>query len=129
MSVVNRDALMQLKKYQERFETSPIRATFAYLKEAVARIVPRNPLLTHDTDTASVRSHASLMAALDFRAARLLQTAAARLAQGAKERGAWGAWNDCQSHLVQLAEAHIERVIFGCFLERIEGVSDLEVGT
>jgi len=117
-------ATLLLKKYQERFQGSPVKATFSYLKEALGRMMPHNPLATHDADRASVRSHAGLLRAMEYRSARLLQSAASRLAQMTKETNAWHAWNDCMSHLVQLANAHVERVVLGGFLARVEAEAD-----
>ena len=41
------------------------------------------------------------------------------------QHGAWHAWNACLSHLVALAEAHMERVIFKAFLNKIAAETDV----
>ena len=44
-----------------------------------------------------------------------------------REHGAWEAWNQCLSHLVELANAHIERVIFKAYLDKIAKETDPNV--
>jgi acyl-CoA oxidase len=78
--------------------------------------MPQNPLTTHETDFSRLRDSAFLDRTLRYRTARLLQTAALRLQKHTARLGAFDAWNKCLSHLLALATAHIEWVIFDRFM-------------
>ena len=101
-----------LKEYQSRFTGSPVTATYAYLKQLLSSSLPQNPLVTHETDWARLRDPAFLDRTLRYRTARLLQTVAQRLQKHTARVGAFDAWNRCLSHLLALATAHIEWVVY-----------------
>ena len=87
-------------------------ATYSYLTQFLSSSLPQNPLVTHETDFSRLRDSAFLDRTLRYRTARLLQTAAMRLQKHTARLGAFDAWNKCLSHLLLLATAHIEWVIF-----------------
>ena len=104
-----------LKRYQDRFSAHPLAASTAYVREWAGRALPANPLLAHDTSDAHLRDPAFLRAALRHRVRRLLFTAAARLSKHTRRLGAFGAWSKCVPHLLHLANAHVEAVVFDEF--------------
>jgi acyl-CoA oxidase len=105
-----------LKEYKEKFSGSPVSATYSYLTQILASSLPQNPLVTHETDFARLRDPAFLEKTLRYRTARLLQTAALRVQKHTARLGAFDVWNRCLSHLLLLATAHIEWVIFHHFM-------------
>jgi acyl-CoA oxidase len=113
-----------MKEYERRFTGSPVTATYSYLKQLLSSSVPQNPLVTHETDWARLRDTAFLDRTLRYRVARLLQTVAARLQKHMPRVGAFAAWNKCLSHLLALANAHIEWVIFRQFMLAVHRCKD-----
>lgn len=102
-----------LKRYGQRFQGGPLSASTAYVRAWAGRALPANPLLAHDTAPRHLRDAAFLRTALRHRVRRLLASAAARLAKHSRGRGgAFAAWNKCVPHLLHLANAHIESVIY-----------------
>ena len=102
-----------LKRYGQRFQGGPLSASTAYVRAWAGRALPANPLLAHDTAPTHLHDAAFLRGALRHRVRRLLASAAARLAKHSRGRGgAFAAWNRCVPHLLHLANAHIESVIY-----------------
>ena len=56
--------------------------------------------------------------------ARLLHTVALRLRKHTQRKGAFQAWNRCLGHLLALARAHIESVIYTRLSAGVSGCSD-----
>lgn len=114
--LLQQTAGLLLKEYKAKFSGSPVTVTYTYLRHLVRDSLPANPLTTHETDPAKLRDPAFLDRALRYRTARLLQTAALRLRKHTARLGAFHAWNKCLSHLLLLAKAHIEWVIYQQFM-------------
>ena len=103
-----------LKRYGQRFTRGGVlSASTAYVRAWAGRALPANPLLAHDTAPRHLHDAGFLRGALRHRVRRLLASAAARLAKHGRGRGgAFAAWNRCVPHLLHLANAHIESVIY-----------------
>lgn len=89
-------------------------------RRATIRVAELNPIVTRRTDPDHLRDPAFHRAALRWRESRLLSTAARRL----KRRldggvDPFAAMNQTQDHLVDLAHAHIERVILERFQDAV----------
>ncbi|KAK9822656.1 hypothetical protein WJX81_004971 [Elliptochloris bilobata] len=115
-----------LKKYKERFATAPVAATYRYLRQWAADSLPANPLVTHETDARHLRDPAFLIRALRYRTGKLLFTVAQRLRKHTARLGAFHAWNKCLTHLLALARAHVESVMFERFMDAVNGCPDPE---
>lgn len=61
-----------------------------------------------------------------YRVARLLHTVAMRLQKHTRKLGSFQAWNKCLNHLLELARAHIEAVMFTNFLNGASKCEDLD---
>ncbi len=93
--------------------------------DIMERFSETNPLTSSQTDPAHLRSAEFQQNALDYRAGRLLQTAAQRLkARLDDDMRPFDAFIEVQDHLVTLAEAHAERMVLRAFIEQIETVED-----
>lgn len=61
-----------------------------------------------------------------YRVARLLHTVAMRLRKHTRKLGSFQAWNKCLNHLLELARAHVEAVMFTKFLDGANKCEDLD---
>uniref|UniRef100_A0A383WGP6 Acyl-coenzyme A oxidase n=1 Tax=Tetradesmus obliquus TaxID=3088 RepID=A0A383WGP6_TETOB len=113
-----------LKGYRARFKGAPLSSTFSYLKQYVAGALPHNPLVTHETDVRHLRDPAFLRGALRYRVARLLFTLQLRLRSQRGKLGDFYAWNACLSHILALAQAHVESVALNSFQAAVEACID-----
>ena len=96
--------------------------------DIMERFSETNPLTSGQTDPDHLRSAEFQQNALDYRAGRLLQTAAQRLrARLDSDMQPFDAFVEVQDHLVSLAEAHAERIVLRAFIEQIETVDDPSV--
>jgi acyl-CoA oxidase len=93
--------------------------------DIVERFSETNPLTSGQTDPEHLRGAEFQQNALDYRAGRLLQTAAQRLkARLDDDIRPFDAFIEVQDHLVSLARAHAERLVLRAFIEQIETVED-----
>jgi acyl-CoA oxidase len=110
-----------LTELREDFEEMRVWAT---VKEVTARagtaVAELNPVITRKTDEEHLRDPEFHMSALRYREQRLLRSAAARmrhlLSQG---RDAFVAVNECELHLLKLAEAHADVLALEAFQQRV----------
>ncbi|EIE21705.1 long-chain acyl-CoA oxidase [Coccomyxa subellipsoidea C-169] len=115
-----------LKKYKERFAVAPVTATYRYLRQWAAESLPPNPLVSHETSVRHLRDPAFLVRALRYRTGKLLFTLAQRLSKHTRRMGQFQAWNKCLSHILTLARAHIESVMFERFLDGVNNCPDAD---
>ncbi len=82
-------------------------------ERAATAVTQRNPIVTRSTDEEHLRDPEFHLDAARYREQRLLQTVAARLKARIDDGiDTFLAFNQCQDHLVKLAEAHVERIVF-----------------
>ncbi|PNW83293.1 hypothetical protein CHLRE_05g232002v5 [Chlamydomonas reinhardtii] len=117
---------MLLKEYRQQFSGAPLTATYHYLRAALLGALPNNPLVTHDTEPRHLRDPAFLAKALEYRTARMLFTLSLRLRKAGPRLGAFHAWNKCLTHVLDLANAYVESVVYKTFLRAVEGCVDPE---
>ena len=79
-------------------------------------------LMTHETPGSTV--HDTSCTCDRYRTARLLHTVALRLRKHTQRKGAFQAWNRCLGHLLALAKAHIESVIYTRLSAGVSACSD-----
>jgi len=96
------------------------------MDEVSTRISELNPVVTRKTDPDHLRGLDFQRAAFKYRADRMLLSAGQRLQRRIKERDMepFDAFIDVQDHLVQLAHAEAERIIFDRFVDAVEEASD-----
>jgi acyl-CoA oxidase len=94
--------------------------------EVSTRISELNPVITRKTDSEHLRSRDFQRAAFEYRADQMLLSVGQRLQRRIKERDMepFDAFVDVQDHLVQLAFAEAERVIFDRFTDAVRVAQD-----
>jgi len=94
--------------------------------EVSTRISELNPVITRKTDSEHLRSQDFQRAAFEYRANQMLLSVGQRLQRRIKERDMepFDAFVDVQDHLVQLAFAEAERVIFDRFTDAVRVARD-----
>ncbi|KAG2487507.1 hypothetical protein HYH03_013925 [Edaphochlamys debaryana] len=115
---------MLLKEYRQQFAGAPLTATYHFLRSSLLGALPNNPLVTHDTEPRHLRDPAFLAKALEYRTARMLFTLSLRLRKHGPRLGAFHAWNKCLAHVIDLANAYVESVVYKTFLRAVEGCVD-----
>jgi acyl-CoA oxidase len=110
-----------LSRFREEMGDLTLGGAVRYLAErAETALTELNPLVTRRTDDEHLLDPEFHRAALAYREARLLRSAAmrirARLDDGVDS---FRAVVECQDHLVSLARAHVERVVLEAFDEAI----------
>lgn len=96
--------------------------------EVATRMSELNPVVTRKTDPEHLRGLEFQRGALEYRADHMLLSVGRRLQRRIEgDMDPFDAFVDVQDHLVQLATAEAERVLFDRFVEAIERVEDEEV--
>jgi acyl-CoA oxidase len=110
-----------LGRYREEVGDLNLRGLVRLLAErAGTEMTRRNPVRSRRRGEEFLRDPEMHLEALRFREERLLGTVARRL-KGRLDRGmdSFQAMNECQDHLVALAEAHVERGMLESFREGV----------
>src|SRR6185503_18079906 len=115
-----------LTELREQFEEMRIWAAVRHVtNRAGTAVTELNPVVTRKTEEEHLRDPEFHNAALRYREGRLLRSVAARLrALIADGRDSFDAVNQCQDHMIKLAEAHAERLALDSFQQRIKKSSD-----
>ena len=115
-----------LTDYRDQFGEMRLWGAVKFLAErAGVRVREMNPIVTRQADESHLRDPGFHLAAFTYRADRLLGSAARRLkARIDGGMDSFAAFNDCQDHLVRVARAHIERVVYEQFAAAIAGIGD-----
>jgi acyl-CoA oxidase len=118
LQLVAKGLLTELKEqFEEMRIWAAVRQLTARASTAVAEL---NPVITRKTDGEHLRDPDFHRNALRFREARLLHSVAARLRALLNDGvDSFDAVNECQDHLVKLAEAHGERLVLESFQNRL----------
>ncbi|MDH3272048.1 MAG: acyl-CoA dehydrogenase family protein, partial [Gemmatimonadota bacterium] len=110
-------AKVLLSRYKEEMgDLTFWRAIRVLGDRAETSLTELNPLVTRRTDASHLRDPAFQRAALEYREARLLRSAAMRLRSRLRDgMESFDAVNEVQDHLVALAKAHAERIVLSAF--------------
>jgi acyl-CoA oxidase len=96
--------------------------------EVSTRLTELNPVVTRKTDPGHLRSRDFHRSAFQYRANRMLLSAGRRLQRRIEgDMEPFDAFVDVQDHLVQLAHAEAERVVFDRFVQAIDRTEDPEL--
>lgn len=115
-----------LSEFKEQFEDMNVFGLLRHLAgRAATRLSELNPVVTRRTDTEHLRSAEFQKDALLYRERKQLRG----VAQALKSRldggmDSFEAFMDCQLALVELAEAHGERLVLDAFVERVGRCED-----
>lgn len=120
-----------LTDYRDQFGEMRLWGAVKYLADrAATRVLEMNPIVTRQTDEDHLRSPEFHQSAFDYRVDRLLGSAARRLKSRIDDgMDSFAAFNDCQDHLVRLARAHVERVVYTQFREAVSRIEDNAIRT
>ncbi len=115
-----------LTGYRQRFEDDRVFAVLRQIADKAASVMAdRNPFAARRTGSEHLRDGDFQLRALRYREEDLLASVALRLR---KRLGtgveAFEAFNQCQEHLLALAEAHVERLVLEEFLKGVAAVKD-----
>ena len=108
-----------LTEYRQHFQDDRFFKILRHLADqAAVAITELNPLVTRSTDESHLRDREFHRAALRYREQDLLASAARRIQRRIQDGlDATAAVNECQTHLVALARAHVERLALERFAE------------
>jgi acyl-CoA oxidase len=116
----------RLTQFRQQFHDDRLFGLVKFIAgQAATALIETNPIVTRRTDPDHLRDPEFHLAAFRYREEHLLTTAARRL-QKRLERGndSFQAFIEVQLHLVDMAEAYVERVILEQFLAGIAQVED-----
>lgn len=119
-----------LSDFQREFRDVNLLGMVRFVADEVAtRITELNPVVTRRTGTEHLRSLDFQQSAFQYRADRMLLSVGRRLQRRIEdqEMEPFDAFVDVQDHLVQVAYAEAERVVFDRFVEAIDGVEEEEL--
>jgi acyl-CoA oxidase len=104
-----------LSRFRDEMGDLTLRRAARYLAErAETAIAELNPLTTRRTDEDHLLDPGFHQAAFRYREERLLRSAALRIRARVEDgMDSFRAVTECQDHLVTLARAHVERLVFG----------------
>ncbi|MCE7989646.1 MAG: acyl-CoA oxidase, partial [Caldilinea sp. CFX5] len=115
-----------LADFKQQFSDTKLLSLVRYItNQASQTAAVYNPLVTRNSDPAHLRDSDFQLTAFRYREQRLVTSLARRL-RARLERGmtAHDAMIECQDHLVNLAQAYIERVILEQFVAGVARVED-----
>mmetsp|Transcript_17649 Transcript_17649/g.28987 ORF Transcript_17649/g.28987 Transcript_17649/m.28987 type:complete len:690 (-) Transcript_17649:576-2645(-) len=118
MQQVAKDVLTQ---YKRQFSGKFLSGTVSYLRKQVDIMInEKNPLVTNMRNEEHLRDPEFQLNAFQFRAARLVHTAALRLRKAMRtNKDPFAAWNECLNHLLCMAKAHIEQLVLEQFIQQV----------
>ena len=115
-----------LSAFRKEFNEEGNWAVLRYLTQRVGTaIAEQNPFTVRNASPQHLRSAEFHLSAFEFRENRLLSTLAQRLRGMIKQgQSAYDAALSCQTHMIALAEAFIERVMLQHFLEKVNSLPE-----
>lgn len=119
----------RLTQFRDQFSDSRIFGMVRYLaRQATQAVSERNPIVTRETGSEHLRSAEFLLGAFRFREEDLVRTAAQRMQRRISEQGMdpFDALNECQDHLISMANATVENRILASFERAIDDATDDE---
>ncbi len=111
-----------LTDYKHQFSDMKLLGLVKYIAgQAGTAVAELNPVVTRLTDASHLRDADFQLNAFQYREKRLLVTAARRIKNRIDDgMDSYEAFVECQSHLVTLALAHVERVVLEQFLKTVD---------
>lgn len=118
-----------LTQFKQQFSEMKFFGMVKYMAgQTATAITEMNPLVTRRTDPEHLRSREFLLSAFEYREQDLLASAARRLKKRLDDGlDSFVAFSEVQDHLVNLATAHVERVLLQQFLDAIDACDDAGV--
>ncbi len=119
-------AKSRLSEFKQSFGNMNLFGVLNYVADkAATSISEKNPFTTRNTDEAHLLDFEFHMNAFEYREQDILTSSAQRLRKLIKDgMDSFDAFNVCQSHLIDVAQAHIERVILERFIHQVGETKD-----
>lgn len=94
--------------------------------QAKTALSQKNPFATRNTDESHLRDKEFHLNAFHYREKQILNSAAKRLKKLIEDGlDSYDAFNVVQHHMIEVAQAYLERIILEQFYSEIEGISDV----
>ena len=119
-------AKSRLTEFKQEFSNMDLFGIFNYVAEqAKTTLTERNPLIIRTTDEQHLLDSEFHLSAFRYRERNILTSAARRLKRHIDEgMDSFDAFNVCQNHLVQVAQAYIERIVLEQFVAQVARTRD-----
>lgn len=119
-------AKSRLSEFKQAFGNMNLFGMLNYVADqAATSISEKNPLVTRNTEDAHLLDFEFHMNAFEYREKDILTSAAKRLRSLIKGgMDSFDAFNVSQSHLIDVAQAHVERVILEQFIRQVSETKD-----
>ena len=119
-------AKSRLTEFKQSFHNINFLGVVNYVaSQAVSTITQKNPLTVRNSDTTHLLDHDFHITAFKSREQDLLASAAKRLKRLLEEgMDSFDAFNVCQHHLIQVADAYVDRIILEQFHAAIAIIKD-----
>ncbi len=113
-----------LSDFKKEFHDEGFRAVIRYLSSQVSDTFSRNPFQTRRTESSHLRDPEFQLEAFRYRERALLYSVSARMRSYLNRRmDPYDAFLRCQVHMVELAEAYVERVVLEQFVKVVKTTS------
>lgn len=119
-------AKSRLSEFKQEFGNMNLFGILNYVADrATTSITEKNPIVTRSTDEEHLLDFEFHMNAFEYRERDILTSAAKRLRKLIGDgMDSFDAFNVCQSHLIDVAHAHVERVILERFIHQVGETKD-----
>ncbi|MBA2664013.1 MAG: acyl-CoA dehydrogenase family protein [Bradymonadaceae bacterium] len=131
MVMMQQVAKARLTEYRHELSDANFFTLARYLaRQAASKLSETNLVITRNTDESHLRDAGFQQNAFRYRENDLLIGVARRIKRRIDEgKDSFEAFNECQDHVVALAQAHIERVILEDFVAAVERCTDEAIKT
>ncbi len=118
-----------LTEFRHQFSSMKFFGVVKYITgKAAMAIAEQNPIVTRNTDPNHLRDPEFQANAFRYREDSLLVSVARRLKSKLDAgQDSFEAFNQCQDHLIALANAHVERILHESFVAKIQQLEDRSV--
>jgi len=122
-------AKSRLTEFKQEFSNMGLFGILNYVTDhATTSITEKNPITTRNTDEKHLLDFDFYLNAFKYRERDILESSAKRLRKHISGRmDSFDAFNVSQHHLVQVAFAHVERVILEQFIRQVEETKDADI--
>ena len=122
-------AKSRLAEFRQEFNDIKFFGLVRYIaKQAATSVTEMNPIITRKTAEDHLLDPEFQLAAFSYRERHLLARAGQRLKYRIDQgMNSFQAFNECQNHLVNLAQAYVERVVLEQFIRAVEEIENQEL--
>ena len=110
-----------LSNFRQEFHDEGFRAVMRFLISQVGDTFSKNPIQTRRTDAEHLKDPEFQLATFEYRERELLYSVSARMRNYlGRQMDPYDAFLRCQTHMIALAEAYIERVVLEQFILKVQ---------